>query len=166
MSVMNRIVEQSAAYFAKQLREEFEGRINPAGPRRAWVRDETDWYFVGTLIDYQNFCDKEAFASQLDAALRPVIADLNAALEQNPDTKLQFFPTAQETFIASGLFRDSDYTAEYMDGTVACVGRAAYYNRQRRLFLAVQVTPCLKRESNLLLLPQEPDDVDEAVCKS
>ena len=166
MSVMNRIVESATEYFARRLRDEFEGKIEPAGFRRKWVKDETDWYFSGTLVDYANFCNKDTFAQQLEQALRPMIADLHATLEQNPDAKLRFYPTAQETFLESGLFRDSDYTAEYMDGNVACVGRASYYNKQRRLFLAVQVTPRLIRESNIQLLQQEPADEDAAVLQS
>ena len=154
MSVMNRIVTEAATYMAGRLALEFKDKITDAGPRRPWVKGETDWYFAGTVVEYLTFCDKSAFKVQLERAIAPIIHDLRAALAQNPASFLTFYSLANQTFEENpGLFRESDFAAEYNDGKVVCATKAAYHDRVKRLFLNVQVTPCYVRDSNMLILP-------------
>jgi len=156
MTVMQRLVEWSAGYAAQQIKRVFKNRLNPAGESRAWVKGETDWFFAASRVPYP--CKRNDL---IQGFLAPVvggfITDLEAALAQHPDEKLTFYPIPNETlFEYKRFFRDTDYSAQAVCDEVIVLATGNYIEGQRRIWLNIQTTPLLVRDSNILILPDNP----------
>ena len=154
MSAIQRLVTNGATYLARRLAQEFAGKINPHGGDLHWRRGESDWYFNAAPVDYDLLRDPQEFELCLAKMSEPIITDLRAAIEQNPDQKLTFYGITDETLSKfPAMFTDRDFRAKCFAGDVSTLACAAYILKRRRLVIGVHVTPCYVRDSNILVLP-------------
>lgn len=154
MSAIQRLVTTGAAYLARRLSQEFAGKINPYGGDLDWRKGESDWYFNAAPIDYDLQRSPQELELCLAKMAEPILIDLRAALEQNPEQYLTFYGITDDTLSkCPAMFTERDFRATCRAGEVSTLACATYIQQRRRLAIGVHVTPCYVRDSNILVIP-------------